>query len=341
MNKIRTEKKLCLCCMEEHDVHVIKVREYNLFKGKEVEYDAIYEYCDQTGECFAGEDMITANDISMKNQYRKNNGLLTTEEIVEIRDKYSISQKDLASLLGWGEKTITRYEGHQVQDVAHDTVIRKIGSDPEWFLELLEKGKDRISEAAYKRYNYYISKEYEYTQDRYLRKSISAKYVPYQNNPQYNGNKKLDFDKIVDVVNYFANSDKVTSLFKVKLMKLLWYADSISFKRYGHSMTGLVYLAKDMGALPVAHKQITELQGIVYDEKDFDNGSGIRFIGNKKNDYKFLSNEEREILDTVIGELGDLPRQNLVDKMHCEVAYQETPLGEAIDYKFAEQLSID
>lgn len=28
-------------------------------------------------------------------------------------------------LLGWGGKTITRYESHQVQDKAHDTILKK------------------------------------------------------------------------------------------------------------------------------------------------------------------------------------------------------------------------
>lgn len=44
----------------------------------------------------------------------------------------------LSNLLGWGEKTITRYERHQVQNMAHDAVLRKISSDPAWLLELLE-----------------------------------------------------------------------------------------------------------------------------------------------------------------------------------------------------------
>jgi len=34
-----------------------------------------------------------------------------------------ISQSDLCLLLGWGGKTITRYESHQVQDIAHDTIL--------------------------------------------------------------------------------------------------------------------------------------------------------------------------------------------------------------------------
>lgn len=50
-----------------------------------------------------------------------------------IRDKYEVSQKDFSEVLDWGRATITRYENHQVQDRAHDDVLRTIDSDPKWF----------------------------------------------------------------------------------------------------------------------------------------------------------------------------------------------------------------
>ena len=113
MKILKTERKLCMCCMEEHEVQIVEVHEKLTFKGKKVEYNAIYEYCDLTEEFLSTEDMITNNDIAMKDAYRRQCGLLTSEEIISIRKKYSISQKDLACLLGWGEKTITRWLGRQ------------------------------------------------------------------------------------------------------------------------------------------------------------------------------------------------------------------------------------
>lgn len=71
MEIIRVETKLCLCCMEEHTVYIVRVRENTTFKGKGVEYNAIYEYCERTDELIAREDMISANDASMKNAYYK------------------------------------------------------------------------------------------------------------------------------------------------------------------------------------------------------------------------------------------------------------------------------
>lgn len=132
---------------------IVDCREHNIFKGIPVEYPAQYYYCKRTEEYYADEAQIRANDISMKNAYRQKMGLLTSDDICAVRAKFCISQSDLCLLLGWGGKTITRYEGHQVQDIAHDTIIRKLSGDPEWFLALLETAKDSLSADSYSRYH--------------------------------------------------------------------------------------------------------------------------------------------------------------------------------------------
>ena len=81
------DTKLCLSCMEEHEVQQVAVTEENIFKGKRVEYPARYEYCPSTEAYAASDEMIDANDISFKDAYRK-------------------------------------YENHQVQDSVHDDVLK-------------------------------------------------------------------------------------------------------------------------------------------------------------------------------------------------------------------------
>lgn len=146
-----TEKKQCLSCMEEHRVQVVEVVEENVFKDTLVKYPASYEYCSNTGEYTALDEMIDANDISFKDAYRKKAGLLTSQEIVAIREKYGVSQKDFSKILGWGSSTITRYENHQVQDIVHDDMLRKVNKDPKWFMELLERAGSELSKKAYEK----------------------------------------------------------------------------------------------------------------------------------------------------------------------------------------------
>lgn len=152
MKVLKSEKKLCTCCMEEHEVKTVLIKEQASFKDRKVSYEACYMYCDVADELYMDEHQIQDNDIKMKDAYRRLEGLLTSEDICNIRSKYGITQSDLCKLLGWGGKTITRYESHQVQDKAHDMILKKLDQDPKWFLTLLKEAKGSLTEETYQKY---------------------------------------------------------------------------------------------------------------------------------------------------------------------------------------------
>lgn len=340
MKTIKTEKKLCECCMEEHDVQRILVKENNIFKGVSVDYDAEYFYCDRAEETYSDEKMISANDIAMKNAYRKAAGLLTTDEIIAIRSKYGISQSDLCILLGWGGKTVTRYESHQVQDNAHDTILRKLDDDPEWFMALLKTAEDSFLPAAYEKYRAAGMRIYENNHDVYLKRAILAKYARFTDDRESAGGVQLSPDVVVDVIRYFANSAWVNSLYKVKLMKMLWYADALSYKRRGHAITGMVYQALPMGAVPIAHDSIIDLSGIHYEEIEMGDGTAYRFLPTENQAYSYLTAEDTQILDAVIRRFGKASKDEIVNAMHKEKAYMETAPRDIICFKHASSLSL-
>ena len=335
-----TEKMLCACCMEEHDVKTIMIRESNIFKGVPVEYDAEYFYCDRADETYADEQQISQNDIAMKNAYREHEGLLTSDQIAAIRSQFGISQSDLCMLLGWGAKTITRYESHQVQDIAHETILRKLASDPEWFLSLLEAAKDSLSPASYAKYREAGTNLFEQDHDLYLKSAIMAKYARFQNNPEFLGNTELSLDVVADMIHYFANSLKVTSLYRVKLMKMLWYADALSYKLHGHAISGMVYRALPMGAVPVAYESIVDLSTIQCEEVEIGEGTGYRFLPTENKNYPYLTPENKAILDAVIEQFGNASKAEIVRTMHQEDAYTETAPNDIIQFKYAKTLSL-
>ncbi len=340
MRTLSTEKKLCTCCMEEHEVKIVGVMEHTVFKNVHVQYEAVYSYCDRAEELYMEDDQMSANDSLMKDAYRKGQGLLTSKEIIAIRGKYGISQSDLCILLGWGQKTITRYESHQVQDKAHDTILKKIDQDPEWFLKLLESAKCSLSADSYLKYYNTAVELFEINHDVYLRKAIEARYARFQENLVYNGNKQLSLDKVVDVIRYFAASTKITSLYKVKLMKLLWYADALSYKQRGCAITGLVYQALPMGAVPIAHESIIDLKNIPCEEEDVGEMMAYYFTLKNESSYPSLSKEDMDILDIVIARLGAMSKDEIVAFMHKEQAYVETAPRDVIQFKYAEKLQI-
>ena len=55
MKVVKSEKKLCPCCMEEHEVKTILMKEQATFKNSKLEYEALYWYCDATDELYMDE----------------------------------------------------------------------------------------------------------------------------------------------------------------------------------------------------------------------------------------------------------------------------------------------
>ena len=340
MKIVKIEKRLCTCCMEEHEVKTVLVEENATYKNVKVNYNASYLYCDLAEELYMDEAQIQDNDIRLKNAYRKAEGLLTASEISAIRAKYGISQSDLCILLGWGMKTITRYESHQVQDKAHDTILKKIDQDPEWFLSLLSDAKKNLSAESYQKYLATATSLYEDEQDSYLRKAVEASYARFHENQLFHGNTDLSLDKVVDVIRYFAASTQITSLYKVKLMKLMWYADALSYKIRGFAITGLVYQALPMGAVPVGHNSIIDLKDVPCDEVDMGETNAYHFSLKEAASFPALSDADKNILDIVIEKLGKMSKNEIISFMHKELAYIETAPRDVIQFKYAESLQI-
>ena len=111
---------------------------------------------------------------------------------------------------------------------------------------------------------------------------------------------ELNIPKIKDIVQFFAASKEVISLYKVKLMKMLWYADSLAYKRQGCSLTGLAYKRLAMGAVPIGHNIIMALDGVEYEEIDFpDDRIGYKFLSKKNYEFQNLTEEDISILNEV------------------------------------------
>lgn len=340
MKILKSEKKLCTCCMEEHEVKTVLLLENAIFKNVNVDYEASYLYCDAAEEFYMDEQQMQENDIRLKDAYRRKEGLLTSSEICSIRAKYGISQSDLCILLGWGGKTITRYEGHQVQDKAHDTILKKIDVDSEWFLTLLNNAKENLTEESYQKYLETATALYEKDHDAYLRKAIEASYARFQGNQLFHGNTELSLNKVVDVIRYFAASKQITNLYKVKLMKLMWYADALSYKNRGFAITGLVYQAMPMGAVPVGHNSIINLKNIPCEEVDMGETNAYHFSMKEEPLFPSLTEDDKGVLDVVIEKLGKMTKNQIVSFMHKEQAYIETVPKNIIPFKYATNLQI-
>lgn len=84
----------------------------------------------------------------------------------------------------------------------------------------------------------------------------------------------------------------------------MWYADAVAYKRRGAAITGLVYQALPMGAVPVGHNSILDLKDVPCEEVDMGKTSAYFFSLTGQQHFSTLSKEEKDILDFVIEKLG-------------------------------------
>lgn len=331
----------CPLCGKTHEVEERKRVASIVLKGEEVTYEERFYFCANAKEDeneFETGSMTNENLLNARNAYRMKKGLLTSHEIVDIRKNYGLSQVDLAKLLGWGEATISRYESKAIQDEAYDTMLRLIKDNPLQALEFLKKNADKFTSVKRREIRSKIVEKLDAYGKEYLtRQTFEGEYVDYEEPSDSNGFTVLNIDKIEAIVSYIA--EKTLYLFKVKLMKMLWYSDVLSFIENGFTMTGMVYRHEPMGALPIGHYSLMNLENINVEEEMSCNDEIMLHISPTAGmDYSVLSDREKAILDRVIEKFKDYKARDVVNYMHEEKAYIETNPGEVIPFSLAREI---
>lgn len=119
-----TRVRLCLSCMRVHEVKTVSVPRRVEYRGRQIAYSMLGEYCELTGELLQTPEQADSNDISLKDGFRKQSGLLTSREITDILGRYDLNSRELEEFLGWDKGELGKYMSHSIQDRAHDTVLR-------------------------------------------------------------------------------------------------------------------------------------------------------------------------------------------------------------------------
>jgi putative zinc finger/helix-turn-helix YgiT family protein len=340
---IRKIHMSCPLCDKTHEIEERKRITTITLKGEEVTYEERFYFCanaDEDENEFETGAMTNENLLNARNAYRVKMGLLTSDEIVAIRERYGLSQVDLAKLLGWGEATISRYESKAIQDEAYDTMLRLIKDNPLQALEFLKKNAEKFP--VMKRIDIrakIVEKLDSYGKEFLTRQTFEGEYANFEEPSDSNGFTMLSIDKIEAMISYIA--EKVSNLFKVKLMKMLWYSDVLSFIESGCSMTGMVYRHESMGALPVGHYSLMNLEKLnVQEEMSYNYDTMLHVYPTANMDYSVLSDGEKDILDKVITKFKDYKAKDIVDYMHDERAYVETKPGEIIPFSLAKEIRV-
>jgi len=342
---IEEVKYSCPICEKVHKVKVYQEPTKALIKKQPIEYLETYYYCPISEEEFYPSQILDNNLLEARDNYRKENNLLTSSEIKEIRKFYGLSQKEFSNILGWGDITIQRYESKSIQEETYNEMIKRAKENPLFLYEELKKHKDRFEDNRYREIENLLKDEIKRKQVSYFKKeSLKALYLDYEKPSDFNGNKILDLDKIEQMLRFFSQFGR--NLFKVKLMKLFWYSDVYHYKEYGVSISGLVYEHLLYGAVPIGYNEILYAfnNSILIKEEHLgckDNGEEMianRIINLKKIDKTKLEPSEITALETVNRKFKDLGSTAISKIMHEEEAYKNTSDGDLISFKWAKGL---
>ena len=204
MKELKKVNMFCSICEEIHEVSLIEEEKETITKGEKIKYKELYYKCNKytDNNIFMTGELWNINLVNSLDAYRRKKDLLTSKEIKEIREKYGLTQSEMAFLLNLGEITITRYETKQIQDASVDNMIRELNDNPLFALKLLEKNK-----AKFKRYED-IEKNIKDIIDKNVisflnEQELIAKYAEYNNESIENGNRILDIEKLKNIVRIY------------------------------------------------------------------------------------------------------------------------------------------
>lgn len=133
-------KKYCEHCGKEIDVIIKEISESYPVKGMNVTVNAKVCFCNECGTDLWDDVLDDENLKKAYRKYREQKNLLQPEEIKAIRMQYGLSQTSFAKILGFGEKTITRYENGSLQDTAQNNLLVLV-KNPADFNILWERNK--------------------------------------------------------------------------------------------------------------------------------------------------------------------------------------------------------
>ena len=332
----------CPYCKKEVEYKIEK-RDVKEFRGIEInsyENVAICKECHQD---------LYVNEIEEKNNeriyelYREKANIIKPQDIVDLRKKYDISQRELTAILGFGKMTINRYERGGVPTKSQSDYIKLLIENDNKFVEKVKEAykNGNINEKTYgkivsEELNINISKEE--VQDN-IRKYL--KFVLSRKPDIYNGYKDLDIEKIENIISYIAS--KVKNLTITSLNKYLWYIDMLSFNQRSISITGLTYQNQKFGPT-IVDKKYDEIS--LLDEKytrediETENGNTTKIISNGNYSLDKITDSEKKIIDAIIKMLKNKSVTDISEMSHREDGWKKTKRFERISFEYAMNLNI-
>ena len=335
-------KVYCPYCSEEKE-YVIDKREVKEFRGKSV---ATYE---NVAVCTVCKNDLYISKLEDENSkriyeaYRQKENIIAPEDIIALRNKYDISQRELTAILGFGKMTINRYERGGVPTKSQSDYIKLLIDNDNEFIQKVKEAyeKNNITQKTYEKI---VSNEVKNEVSKEDMQQIFRQHIKSMLNRKpdiYNGYKTLDLEKVENIISYIAS--KVKNLTITSLNKYLWFIDMLSFNQESVSITGLTYQHEKFGPTIIEQKyNEISLLNDKYKREDYENENGTttKIVSNKNYDLSKLKDNEIKIINTIIKLLKDKNVTDISEMSHKEEGWKKTKRYEEISFEYAMNLNI-
>lgn len=280
----------CTECRKDVPYEVRRVKIKHTIKEKEYTFEVNKAFCKECGAQIEVPGMLDKMVKEIDIQYRKEEKLVTVDDISKLMELYNIGKAPLSLALGFGEVTITRYINGQMPSKEYSDIIKTALESPQYMIGKLDENRDKIGETAYK-------------------KALRAA-------------KELDglfcvSEKMLSTISYvFDRAHEVTPL---ALQKMLYYVQGIYMVIFDKQLFGEDCMAWVHG--PVYKPVYDMFKNFKYNPIEDD-----RFLM-LKNRFQELTDEEKEVIDLVVETFGMYSGTALERITHSEKPWKDAREG--------------
>lgn len=305
-------------------------------------FEVVYHYYrdDENGMEFTDKKLDELSTVQLYNAYRAKYHLPFPEEIQAIRAKYALPANQMAGVLGFGVNVYRNYENGEIPSESNARLIQ-LAKDPHEFRKLLKLS------------GVYQGKELEEVLER-IEKLITERkgsnrravenYLIGDGQPNdFNGFRIPNLERFMHMVTFFAEKMQP---FKVKMNKLLFYADFLNYKKTGHSISGARYLAIQRGPVPKNYDSLfneTAENGLVDMKCEFfDNGKyNQQFLALEESRFnpELFTDEELKTIREVAQRFHNTNTKDIIELSHLEKGWVENECAKKdISYTYSFEL---
>jgi putative zinc finger/helix-turn-helix YgiT family protein len=335
---VKPEVKYCDKCQKDVETAIIQRHASYTFKGE------TFEITERVLQCSCGEDLYDEllDSETMKiliKLYQERIGL-SLEDIKSIRSQYGLSMNLFSRILGWSKATIARYEtGKFIPDSSHMHVLKQLKEKPEIIDNYFQFNKHKFNEKEQIKLIEKLSSNNQNTVEKGLNEVLNTNYKSHEKTI-YSGFCSFDLKKLINMILFFTQN----GIQKTKLMKLLFYADFLNYKRNLISISGMAYVRLPFGPVPKDHdlllSTIEKNEFIEIDYDYYNEYSVIKIKAREIFDDTLFNVEEINILRSIQEQFISFGSVGISEYSHKEDGWKYTDNRDIISYDYADTLSI-